>query len=243
MPTKNKEGETHAVVPHARWLAARRALLAEEKKFTRLRDRLSQRRRDLPWERVEKDYVFDTDWGKVSLAGLFEGRSQLVIYHFMFDPRWKEGCEHCSFWADNFNGVDTHLRHRDVTFIAMSRAPLAKLKAFKRRMKWGFRWVSSHPTDFNYDYDASFKPAQVKGGRALYNYGTGPARCTEREGVSVFLRDGKGSIFHTYSSYARGIDMLNLTYHYLDLVPKGRGEDGHENAQYWVRYHDRYGKD
>jgi predicted dithiol-disulfide oxidoreductase (DUF899 family) len=235
-----KDIESHKVVPHARWLAARRRLLAEEKAFTRLRDRLSQRRRDLPWERVEKDYVFDADGGRKSLADLFAGRSQLVIYHFMFDPRWKEGCAHCSFWADNFNGVDTHLRQRDATFIAMSRAPLKKLKAFKRRMKWGFEWVSSYPTDFNYDLRVSFKPGEVSGGKALYNFATSPARCAEREGVSVFFKDAGGSIFHTYSSYQRGIDMLNLTYHYLDLVPKGRGEAGREFPQYWVRYHDRY---
>jgi predicted dithiol-disulfide oxidoreductase (DUF899 family) len=240
MPKTKKKIRSHAVVPHARWLSARKRLLAEEKKFTRLRDRLSQRRRDLPWERVEKDYVFDADGGRQSLADLFAGRSQLVVYHFMFDPRWKEGCAHCSFWADNFNGIDTHIRQRDVTFLAVSRAPLGKLKAFKRRMKWGFKWVSSHPTDFNRDFGVSFSPGEVNSGAALYNYGTNRVLSSEREGVSVFYRDAEGSIFHTYSCYGRGLDMLNLTYHYLDLVPKGRDEAGREFAQYWVRHHDRY---
>jgi predicted dithiol-disulfide oxidoreductase (DUF899 family) len=240
MPKTKNKARSHAVVPHARWLSARKRLLAEEKKFTRLRDRLSQRRRDLPWERVEKDYVFDAEGGKESLADLFAGRSQLVVYHFMFDPRWKEGCAHCSFWADNFNGIDTHIRQRDVTFLAVSRAPLRKLKAFKRRMKWGFKWVSSHPTDFNRDYGVSFSPGEVNSGAALYNYGTNRVLSSEREGVSVFFKDPEGSIFHTYSCYGRGIDMLNLTYHYLDLVPKGRDEAGREFAQYWVRHHDRY---
>jgi predicted dithiol-disulfide oxidoreductase (DUF899 family) len=230
----------HAVVSHEQWLSARTAFLAREKEFTRLRDDLSRQRRELPWERVDKSYVFDGPNGKETLAQLFGKRSQLVVYHFMFNPAGDAGCKHCSFWADNFNGIDVHLSHRDVSFVAISRAPLAKLEAFKKRMGWTFKWVSSGQTDFNYDYQASFTPEQVKSGAVFYNYQKVNMDMSDREGVSVFCKDEGGALFHTYSSYARGIDMLNGAYHFLDLVPKGRDEDGLEFTQEWVRYHDKY---
>jgi predicted dithiol-disulfide oxidoreductase (DUF899 family) len=230
----------HAVVSHERWLSARTAFLAKEKEFTRLRDELSRARRELPWEKVDKNYSFDGPSGEETLAQLFGKSSQLVVYHFMFDPAWDAGCKHCSFWADNFNGIDIHLRHRDVSFVAISRAPLAKLEAFKKRMGWSFKWVSSAHTDFNHDYQASFTPEQIQSGTAFYNYAKVNMDMADREGVSVFYKDGSNTVFHTYSSYARGIDMLNGAYHFLDLVPKGRDEDDLEFTQEWVRYHDKY---
>ena len=230
----------HRVVSHKAWIEARRKFLAKEKKFTRLRDELARQRRALPWERVDKEYVFDGPKGRETLPELFNGRSQLVVYHFMFAPEWSEGCKHCSFWADNFNGLGIHLNHRDVSFVAISRAPLEKLEAFKKRMGWSFKWVSSGQNDFNYDYQASFTPQEVESGAAFYNYSKLDVGVSDREGVSVFYRDPSGAVFHTYSSYARGIDMLNTAYHYLDLAPKGRDEDGLEFTQSWVRYHDKY---
>ena len=241
--TKSRAGKgvgKHRVVSHKAWIEARRKFLAKEKKFTRLRDELARQRRALPWEKVDKDYVFDGPKGPETLSELFDGRSQLVVYHFMFAPEWSEGCKHCSFWADNFNGLGIHLNHRDVSFVAISRAPLAKLEAFRKRMGWSFKWVSSGQNDFNYDYQASFTPQEVESGAAFFNYSKSDVGVTDREGVSVFYRDPSGAVFHTYSSYARGIDMLNTAYHYLDLVPKGRDEDGLEFTQAWVRYHDRY---
>ena len=230
----------HRVVSHKAWIEARRKFLAKEKKFTRLRDALSRERRALPWEKVEKQYVFEGPEGRETLPELFDGRTQLIVYHFMFAPEWDEGCKHCSFWADNFNGLGVHLNHRDASFVAISRAPLAKIEAFKRRMGWSFKWVSSGQNDFNYDYQASFTPREVESGAAFYNYSKFDVGVTDREGVSVFYRDPGGAVFHTYSSYARGIDMLNTAYHYLDLAPKGRDEDGLEFTQAWVRHHDRY---
>jgi len=232
--------EKHRVVSHKAWIEARRKFLAKEKKFTRLRDELSRQRRALPWETVDKQYVFDGPKGRETLPELFDGRSQLIVYHFMFAPEWDEGCKHCSFWADNFNGLGIHLNHRDVSFVAISRAPLAKLEAFRKRMGWSFRWVSSGQNDFNYDYQASFTRQEVESGAAFFNYSKSDVGVSDREGVSVFSRDPSGAVFHTYSSYARGIDMLNTAYHYLDLVPKGRDEDGLEFTQAWVRHHDRY---
>ncbi len=237
-----KGAEKHRVVSHKAWIEARRKFLAKEKKFTRLRDELSRQRRALPWEKVEKQYVFDGPKGPETLPELFDGRSQLVVYHFMFAPDWNEGCKHCSFWADNFNGLGIHLNHRDVSFVAISRAPLDKLEAFRKRMGWSFKWVSSGQNDFNYDYQASFTPQEVESGAAFFNYSKSDVGVTDREGVSVFYKDPSGAVFHTYSSYARGIDMLNTAYHYLDLVPKGRDEDGLEFTQAWVRHHDRYGE-
>ena len=232
--------DQHRVVTRDEWLVARTELLAKEKEFTRLRDQLSQDRRDLPWERVDSDYTFESQAGQVALSALFAGKSQLIVYHFMFDMNDEEGCEHCSFWADNFNGIDVHLRQRDVSFVAVSRAPLSKLEAFQRRMGWTFTWVSSLPSDFNFEYQASFTPESRERGDAYYNFTLGDPGMPNREGISVFYQDEKGDIFHTYSTYARGIDMVNGAYQFLDLVPKGRDEAGHDNPQFWVRHHDRY---
>jgi predicted dithiol-disulfide oxidoreductase (DUF899 family) len=230
----------HQVVSRDEWIEARTRFLAREKEFTRLRDQLSQERRELPWERVEKEYVFEGAAGKVSLADLFAGRHQLIVYHFMFPPSWEEGCPHCSFWADNFDGLDVHLNQRDVSFVAISRAPYSKLAAFRERLGWSFDWVSSGGSDFNYDFNVSFTPEQMERGEAFYNYRLGNPGIEDREGVSVFYRNDDGDIFHTYSAYARGIDMVNGAYHFLDLVPGGRDEAGHDNPQFWVRHHDRY---
>ena len=235
----NDSSMNHRVVSHQEWLAARTAFLAKEKEFTRLRDELSRQRRELPWEKVEKPYVFDGPRGKETLADLFDGKSQLIVYHFMFAPEWDEGCPHCSFWADNYSGMVVHLKHRDASFIAVSRAPFAKIEAFRKRMGWSFKWVSSSGNDFNYDFQASFTPEQIRSGAVYYNYAKTAMDMTDREGTSVFYRDKRGAIFHTYSTYARGIDMLNTAYNFLDLAPKGRDEHG-EFTQDWVRYHDRY---
>jgi predicted dithiol-disulfide oxidoreductase (DUF899 family) len=226
----------HEIVGHHEWIEARTGLLTKEKEFTRLRDELSRRRRELPWELVEKEYVFDGPRGKQTLAELFDGRSQLVVYHFMFGPEDDAGCKSCSFWADNFDPNVVHLNARDVTFVASSRAPFAKLAAYKGRMGWSFKWVSSAETDFNFDYTVSFAPADQES--PVYNYGTQSPGMSEREGVSVFFKDESGNVFHTYSAYGRGIDLLNAAYNYLDLVPKGRNEDGRN--QFWVRRHDEY---
>jgi predicted dithiol-disulfide oxidoreductase (DUF899 family) len=228
------------VVSHAEWLEARRALLAAEKAFTRQRDALTRQRQALPWERVEKDYRFGIPGGQRSLGELFDGRSQLVVYHFMLGPDWEEGCKSCSFWADNFDGIPVHLAHRDVTFTAISRAPLAKIEAYKRRMGWSFPWASSSGSDFNFDYQVSFTPEQIASGERLYNFGTMSPNASEQVGISVFYRDTDGQVFHTYSCYARGVDMMNGAYHYLDLVPKGRDEDGLEFTMAWLRRHDQY---
>ena len=230
--------DRHPVVSREKWLEARRTLLAEEKAFTRQRDALSQKRRDLPWVKVEKDYVFDGPDGKEKLRDLFDGRSQLVVYHFMFSPEWDAGCPHCSHWADNFNGVIVHLNHRDVSMVAISRAPYAKLKAYHKRMGWSFKWLSSHDSDFNYDFHVSFAPEDLAKKKAMYNFGTLDPGMPDREGVSVFYKDADGNVFHTYSAHARGIDMMNVDYQYLDLVPKGRDEGG--RGPFWVRRHDEY---
>jgi predicted dithiol-disulfide oxidoreductase (DUF899 family) len=229
----------HAVVSHEQWLAARTAFLAKEKEFTRLRDELSRQRRELPWEAVQKEYVFEGPDGKETLGELFDGRSQLIVYHFMFDPGWEAGCAHCSFWADNFNPVIVHLNQRDTSMIAVSRAPYRKLAAYEKRMGWNFKWVSSHSNDFNFDYYVSFKPEELAKKEAFYNYvRQNPG--AEREGTSVFYKDAAGRIFHTYSTYARGLDLQNTAYNYLDLTPKGRDEGG--RSQFWVRRHDEYGR-
>ena len=230
----------HPVVSREEWLSARTAFLAKEKEFTRLRDDLSRQRRALPWVKVEKSYVFEGPKGKETLADLFGKRNQLFVYHFMFNPDGNEGCKHCSFWADNFNGIDIHLAHRDVSFVAISRAPLSKIEAFKKRMGWSFEWVSSFKNDFNYDYQASFTPEAIQSGTVFYNYAKTNMNMSDREGASVFYKDSSGAVFHTYSCYARGIDMLNGAYHFLDLVPKGRDEERLEFTQSWVRHHDRY---
>jgi len=230
---------SHKVVSRAEWLSARTAFLAKEKEFTKLRDELTAQRRALPWTKVEKEYLFEGPRGKETLAQLFDGRSQLVIYQFMFDPDWKAGCPICSFWADNFDNIIQHLNHRDVTMIAVSRAPYEKLAAYEQRMGWRFKWLSSHGTDFNFDNQASFTPQEVEGKQALYNFAKQDPRKSEREGVSVFYKDPSGAIYQTYAAYARGIDMLNTAYHYLDIVPKGRDEGG--RGPFWVKRHDEYG--
>jgi predicted dithiol-disulfide oxidoreductase (DUF899 family) len=232
--------EQHAVAPHTEWVEARKVLLAKEKEFSRAREQLAQQRRDLPWEAVTSEYVFEGPGGKQTLSDLFDGRSQLIVYHFMFDPTWDEGCPHCSYWADNFDGAPVHLNARDVTLTAISRAPLAKLSAYKQRMGWTFPWVSSFGTDFNQDLGVSFAPGDVANDATVYNYGSIAPGFGEREGISVFCKNGEGEVFHTYSTYARGIDMVNGTYQFLDLVPKGRGEPAGD-PQFWVRRHDQYG--
>ena len=220
------------------WLRARRELLAREKEHTRRGDELAAARRALPWMRIEKPYAFDGPDGRRTLPELFAGKSQLVMYHFMFDPAWDAGCPHCSFWADGFDRVPVHLAHRDVTFVAVSRAPRDKLVAYARRMGWSFPWYSSYPSDFNYDLGVAFRPEELAAGHAQYNFvDTDPGE-TEREGVSCFYRDGDGKVFRTYSAYARGIDLLNPAYAFLDLAPKGRDEGG--QGQFWVRRRDEY---
>ena len=228
--------ESHSVVSHDEWIAARIALLQQEKEFTRLRDQLAQQRRELPWEQIDKLYVFEGAGGQQSLSDLFDGRSQLVVYHFMFVPEWDTGCPHCSRWADSFNGGIVHLNHRDVSMVAVSRAPYAKLAVYQRRMGWSFKWVSSFGSDFNSDYHVSFTPNEMAKKSAVYNFTMQDPEVSEREGVSVFHKNADGVLFHTYSTYARGIDMLNVDYQYLDLVPKGRDERG--QGPFWVRRHD-----
>lgn len=229
------------VVSHEAWVAARRQLLQAEKTFTRERDALSAQRRALPWERVDKPYVFDTLEGQQTLAQLFGGASQLIVYHFMYGADWEVACKSCSFWADNFNGITEHLRHRDVTLLAVSRAPLAKIEAFRRRMGWQFKWVSSSGCDFNRDYQVSFAPEERAAGPVYYNYGMQAFPADEAPGISVFAKNTHGHVFHTYSCYSRGLDMLNGAYHYLDLVPKGRDESGLPYTMAWLRHRDRYG--
>ena len=231
----------HKAVSREEWTEARKALLVREKELTRQRDALSAARRDLPWVRVDKAYVFDGLDGQETLADLFEGRSQLVVYHFMFDPDWETGCKACSFMADNFNGIIPHLSQRDVTFVAVSRAPLAKLQAFEKRLGWSFKWVSSAGTDFNFDYQVSFTPEDLARGAVTHNYRDRETTMAELPGVSVFCKDADGAVFHTYSSYERGLDTLITAYHYLDLVPKGRDEAGLDYAMAWIQLRDEYG--
>ena len=230
---------THEVVSHEDWVEARKALLAEEKAFTRQRDALSRARRALPWERVEANYVFDGPDGRESLADLFGGKSQLIVYHFMLGPGWEEGCKACSFLADHFDPAVVHLAQRDVTLLAVSRAPYAEIAAFRDRMGWRFKWVSSFGTAFNEDYQVSFSEEALQAGEVYYNYAMTPFPSGEAPGLSVFRKDG-GEIFHSYSCYARGLDMLITAYNYLDLVPKGRDEQDLPFAMEWVRLHDSY---
>jgi predicted dithiol-disulfide oxidoreductase (DUF899 family) len=223
------------------WLAARKQHLAKEKEFTRLRDQLSAERRELPWVRVEKSYVFEGPDGEETLADLFDGRSQLLVYHFMFGPGWEQGCPSCSFVSDHIDGANWHLPQRDVTLLAVSRAPLAQIEAFKARMGWRFKWVSSYGNDFNQDYHVSFTPDEMAQGQVYYNYGLEEFPSEEAPGISVFYKDPGGAMFHTYSAYARGLDMLIGAYNYLDLAPKGRDEAALPWTMAWVRHHDRYG--
>ena len=220
----------HEIVSPEEWVAARKELLKKEKEFTRLRDQLSAERRDLPWVKVEKPYIFD-------------GRSQLIVYHFMFGPGWEEGCKSCSFVADHFDGMTVHLNARDVSMAVVSRAPLKELQAFKKRMGWRFKWVSSYGNDFNYDYHVSFTKDERTKGKVYYNYELQEFPSEEAPGTSVFYKNEAGNVFHTYSVYARGLDLLMGTYNYLDLVPKGRDEDALAFTMAWVRHHDRYSDD
>ena len=230
----------HRVVSHDEWLAARRTMLEKEKEFTRQGDELSRQVRELPWEAVTKEYVFDSgaNGGRETLSDLFAGRSQLMIYHFMFHPDDKAGCPHCTLRADGFNGIIPHLNQRDVTMVVVSRAPYIKLSEYQKRMGWNFKWVSSGGSDFNFDFQASFTPEEMSAKRAMYNYTMRDPLAREREGHSVFYKDESGAVFHTYSCYDRGNDKLNIHYHYLDLVPKGRDEGG--RGPYWVRRRDEY---
>lgn len=231
--------ESHAVASEQEWLQARLHLLAREKELRRQMDDVARLRRELPWKRVEQNYVFAAAEGSKTLSDLFEGRSQLVVYHFMFGPDWEQGCPGCSFIGDHLDGVNFHLPHRDVTLVAVSRAPLAKIDAFKARMGWRFPWVSSAASTFNFDYHVSFTPEELKRGEVYYNYGNRAFPQSEAPGLSVFYQNA-GKVFHCYSTYGRGLDILLGTYNYLDLVPKGRGEDGLERPMAWLRHHDRY---
>jgi predicted dithiol-disulfide oxidoreductase (DUF899 family) len=234
--------ECRIVVSRTDWLAVRKDLLAKEKALTRARDEVSAERRQLPWVKVEKEYVFDTPDGGKGLAGLFDGRSQLIVYHFMWRRELGEGCVGCSFLSDHIDGADLHLSHHDITFVAISRAPLSDLEAYKKRMGWRFKWVSSYESDFNSDYHVSLTKEDLAKGEVYYNYQMTPASIEELSGISVFFKDENGDIFHTYSSYGRGNEEVLGAYMYLDLTPKGRNENGpNNNMTDWVRHHDRYG--
>ena len=230
----------HQVVSQNEWLAARKELLRKEKEFTRLRDQLATERRALPWVKVEKNYVFEAPQGPVTLAELFGGRSQLVVKHFMFGPDWSEGCVGCSFELDNTLGALQHLTHHDVSYAVVSRAPIDKIEAFRKRMGWDVTWVSSHDSDFNFDFNVSFTPEQLAEGTASYNYQQGARAMDEMSGRSIFYKDETGAIFHTYSSFARGGESFLTSYAFLDIVPKGRDETINGNLTDWVRHHDRY---
>ena len=230
----------HPVVSTDRWIAARKALLAREKELTHLRDQIAAERRALPWERVEKHYVFDTPEGRRTLAELFEGRRQLMVQHFMFGPGWEQGCPSCSFMADHIDGMNVHLAQRDVTLRVVSRAPLAEIERFRQRMGWQFKWVSSYGTDFNRDFGVTFTPEELAQGELHYNYGAWRQLSEELPGISVFYKDDAGDVFHTYSTYGRGVEVMMGTYDMLDLTPKGRDEDTLSYTMEWVRHHDRY---
>lgn len=229
------------VVSPEKWLAARRELLREEKEFTKARERLAAKRRTLPWVKIDKAYTFESPAGRVTLSDLFEGRSQLIIYHFMFGPGWEEGCKSCSYVSDHHDAAVVHLKARDVAFAAVSHAPLAEFMPFKRRMGWRFNWVSAHGSGFNQDFGVSFTPEEIADGKKVfYNFGLTEVPIEELPGLSVFARNAAGAIYHTYSTYSRGLDPLIGTYQLLDLVPKGRDEAGLEFTMQWVRHHDRY---
>ncbi len=232
----------HKVVSRDEWLRARRAHLAAEKEFTRKRDELSRQRRELPWERVEKNYVFEGPNGPETLADLFAGCQQLIIYHFMLGPNWEEGCKSCSFLADHFDSTRIHLAHRDVTFSVVSQAPMSRIADFQKRMGWRFHWTSAFANDFQHDYHVHFTKEELAGD-VNYNYQTTRVGLEELPGLSVFYKDDSGEIFHTYSTYARGLDPFVGTYQFLDVAPKGRDEDGLAFTMAWVRHHDKYGDD
>jgi len=230
----------HPVVSGDQWVAERKKLLAREKELTQLRDQIARERRALPWERIEKDYVFDSTEGRRSLAELFEGRRQLIVQHFMFGPGWEQGCPSCSFMADNTDGMTIHLAHRDIAWVAISRAPLADIERFRRRMGWQFKWVSSHDSDFNHDFHVSFTQEERSRGEVHYNYRTLPFPTEEAPGVSVFYKDDAGAVFHTYSTFGRGVEVMMGAYDMMDLTPKGRDEKDVPYKMEWVRHHDRY---
>jgi predicted dithiol-disulfide oxidoreductase (DUF899 family) len=231
----------HAIVSREEWLAARKQHLAKEKELTRLRDKLSAERRELPWVKVEKEYVFDAPEGKATLADLFDGRSQLIVHHFMLGPGWDAGCIGCSFAADHIEGTLVHLEHHDVSLLRVSRAPLAEIEHYRKRMGWRVRWVSSNGNSFNYDYHVSFTPEEVAKGKRYYNYDLRSPRGEEASGLSVFSKDANGDVFHTYSTYARGNELVDSTYMLLDMTPMGRNETGpYHNLMDWVRRHDEY---
>ena len=231
---------SHAVVSPQQWLDQRLALLAREKELTRLQDQIARDRRALPWVRVDKPYVFDTLDGPRTLADLFEGRSQLLVQHFMFAPGWEQGCKSCSYMADHNDGANLHLAQRDVTLVAISRAPLADIERFRQRMGWRFKWVSSNGSDFNYDFRVSFTPEQMARGKVDYNFVTQAFPQEEAPGVSTFIRNGQGEVFHAYSAYGRGVEVMMGAYPLMDLTPKGRDEDALRYTMEWVRNHDRY---
>jgi len=232
--------ENRRIVSRDEWLAERETLLAHEKELTRLRDQIARERRALAWVRIDKNYVFDAPEGRRTLSELFEGRRQLVVQHFMFAPGWEQGCPSCSFMADHSDGLNVHLAHRDVTLVAVSRAPLADIERFRQRMGWQFKWVSSHGSDFNHDFGVSFTPEEVAKGELYYNYATWPFAYEEWPGISVFFKDDANEVFHTYSTYGRGVEVMMGTYNMLDLTPKGRDERDVEYKMEWVRHHDRY---
>jgi predicted dithiol-disulfide oxidoreductase (DUF899 family) len=234
----------HQIVSREQWTAARQQLLAKEKQLTRMRDQVATQRRELPWVKVDKSYAFDGPNGRETLSDLFDGRSQLVVRHFMFGPGWEEGCVGCSFWSDHLDGALVHLEHRDVTVVVVSRAPLAEIQAFRQRMGWHFKWVSSYGSDFNYDYGVSFTPEQLAAGEVNYNYAVTANAGEEMPGLSVFHKDADGMIAHTYSAFGRGNESMLGTYTILDLTPNGRNETGPRgNLTDWVRLHDRYDED
>lgn len=239
--TFNEPGiANHPVVSGDQWLAERRRLLAREKELTHLRDQIARERRALPWERVSKNYVFDTPDGKRTLADLFEGRSQLLVQHFMFAPGWEQGCQSCSFMADHTDGMNVHLAHRDITMVAVSLAPLADIERFRERMGWQFKWASSNGSDFNYDFHVSFTPEERATGKVHYNYGVQPFPQEEAPGVSAFYRNDAGEIFHTYSTFGRGVEVMMGAYDMMDLTPKGRSERDVPYKMEWLRHHDLY---
>ena len=228
------------IVSHEAWIEARKALLVKEKELTRLRDQISRQRRNLPWEKVETDYAFQGPNGVTYLSDLFDGRSQLIVYHFMYGPDWDAGCPSCSYLADHFNPAIVHLNQRDISMVAVSRAPVPVLEAYRKRMGWNFLWVSSANNTFNRDYGVSFSEEEIEKGDTYYNYKKMAFPSTEAPGVSVFSRDDDGTIYHTYSVYERGLDMFITAYHYMDLAPKGRDEDGLSWTMEWLRRHDEY---
>lgn len=238
IPTTTAAG--HRIVTRDRWIAERKALLAQEKELTRAQDRLARERRALPWVRLEQDYLFDTVDGPRRLSALFQGKRQLIVQHFMLGPGWAEGCPSCSFMADHLDGIAAHLAQRDIAWLAVSRAPLAEIERFKRRMGWQFAWVSANGSDFNRDFNVSFAPEERERGEVYYNYAMTNFPADEAPGISVFLRDDDGQVFHTYSTFGRGVEVMMGAYPLIDLTPKGRDEDGLPYTMAWVRHHDRY---